>query len=85
MPLEHIAFEIPRLLDKTLEIFRASALEQGVSLSSWVDPGLPRVLYGDPLRLRQVKDTPFPDPEHTTCLCFTLHTHHHHHLLLLLW
>ena len=52
--LESVPFEPRRLLDELLALFQTSAGERAVSLGSQVAEDVPRVLLGDPTRLRQV-------------------------------
>ena len=54
MVLEAIPFDLPRLLEETLETLGVSARVKGLALSGAVDPALPRGFVGDPARLRQV-------------------------------
>lgn len=52
--LELIEFSLLPLIEGCAELLSASARERGLSLMTFVDPRLPRMLYGDPVRLRQV-------------------------------
>ncbi len=52
--LEEVPFNLPDLLNETLQIFIFKAKEKGLELSSNYHPDLPHWLEGDPLRLKQV-------------------------------
>ena len=54
MPLEAEPLRLRDLLDGVDALFRQQAEGKGVALSVELDPGLPEVLVGDALRLRQV-------------------------------
>lgn len=54
MHLEIIEFEPLALVEGVAELLVAKAREKGLSLMTYVDPHVPRVLRGDPVRLRQV-------------------------------
>ena len=51
--LDDVQFDISALIDDCLNIFRAKAEQQHVELISLVQPQVPRVISGDPTRLRQ--------------------------------
>lgn len=55
MPLECLPLKLPELLRHTLDLLQSSAVEKGAALSLSVADNLPPTLYGDPLRLRQVR------------------------------
>ena len=55
MTLEAAPLDLRRVVDKSLTLLRTSALERGVTLSADVGGDLAVTLYGDPLRLQQVR------------------------------
>lgn len=52
--LELIEFSVLPLVEGCAELLATSSRERGLSLMTFVDPAVPRVLQGDPVRLRQV-------------------------------
>jgi len=54
LDLEPVDFELAPLVEGTVAILSESAREKNLSLLTFVDPDLPRVVVGDPGRLRQV-------------------------------
>jgi len=52
--LEHVDFDLPRLLDDELALYRATAAATGIALAGEFDAALPARVIGDPTRLRQV-------------------------------
>jgi hypothetical protein len=52
--LERVAFDLRRLLDDELALYRATAAATGITLAGEFDPALPARVVGDPTRLRQV-------------------------------
>lgn len=54
MELENIPFDLQSLVDECLGIFSLKAQERKVNLYGGLSPETPRILYGDPTRLRQV-------------------------------
>lgn len=54
LSLEIIEYEPVRLVESIAEILAAQAAGKNVSLITYIDPSIPRVLRGDPIRLRQV-------------------------------
>jgi signal transduction histidine kinase/DNA-binding response OmpR family regulator len=52
--LEVIDFDLPTVVDETVEILAARAQEKGLELIPFVIPEVPRSLRGDPGRLRQL-------------------------------
>jgi len=54
LTLEHARFDLCELLDKVLETFGVRAYEKNLELSGRREPGVPAVLVGDSMRLRQV-------------------------------
>ncbi len=51
--LDDVQFDLNALIDDCLDIFRAKAEQQQVELISFMQPQVPRVVSGDPTRLRQ--------------------------------
>lgn len=51
--LDDVQFDLNALVDDCLSIFRAKAEQQNVELISFIQPQVPRVISGDPTRLRQ--------------------------------
>jgi signal transduction histidine kinase/CheY-like chemotaxis protein len=54
LELESTDYDLVTLVDQALEILTQSAREKGLRLAAVVDPAVPRLLRGDPVRLRQV-------------------------------
>jgi len=54
LELEHIAFDLPHLLDSTMSLLAVRARERRLELVADVAPDVPAQLRGDPTRLRQV-------------------------------
>ncbi|MDR2503057.1 MAG: Hpt domain-containing protein, partial [Deltaproteobacteria bacterium] len=52
--LENVSFQIQTLLENTLAQFDSDAQKKGILISVKIDPLVPPVLFGDPLRLGQV-------------------------------
>jgi len=52
--LEIIDFELAALIEDTVELLAAAAWGKKLALMSFVDPGIPYWLRGDPVRLRQI-------------------------------
>jgi len=52
--LEQVDFDLGRLLDDELALFRATATATGLKLEGEFDAALPRRVRGDPTRLRQI-------------------------------
>ncbi|HEY9715894.1 MAG TPA: PAS domain-containing protein, partial [Trichormus sp.] len=52
--LELIEFSLLPLVEGCAELLATASRERGLSLMTFVDPAVPRVLQGDPVRLRQV-------------------------------
>ncbi len=52
--LETLAFDLPSLLDRAENGIRDSATRKGLVLVREVDPDLPSLLKGDPIRLQQI-------------------------------
>ncbi|MBD9485516.1 response regulator [Pseudomonas sp. PDM14] len=51
--LDDVQFDLNALIDDCLDIFRAKAEQQKIELISFMQPQVPRVISGDPTRLRQ--------------------------------
>ncbi|HBX57291.1 hybrid sensor histidine kinase/response regulator [Pseudomonas sp. UBA2684] len=51
--LDDVQFDLNALIEDCLDIFRAKAEQQKVELISFMQPQVPRVISGDPTRLRQ--------------------------------
>jgi signal transduction histidine kinase len=54
LALEHIATPLREVADSVLQLMQSAASTQGVELSMEIAPDLPRAIYADPNRLRQV-------------------------------
>ena len=54
MTMEAVDFDLPALLADTLALFSAQASAKSIALTSRLEPGLPSLVVGDPLRVRQV-------------------------------
>jgi PAS domain S-box-containing protein len=54
LTLEHQPLDLRQLVQEVAAVFTAQVRAQGLQLSVGVDPGVPAVLMGDPMRLRQV-------------------------------
>ena len=54
LSLEEVPFDLNELITETVMIFAVPANEKGIRLVHSVDAGVPPVLKGDPVRLRQV-------------------------------
>ena len=52
--LEHIDFELQREVEEVAALLARHAHEKGLELASFVEPGTPSAVRGDPFRLRQV-------------------------------
>lgn len=52
--LDDVQFDLNAMIDDCLDIFRAKAEQQRVELISFMQPQVPRVVGGDPTRLRQI-------------------------------
>ncbi|MCY1511386.1 Sensor histidine kinase RcsC [compost metagenome] len=52
--LDEVSFDLGALIEDCLAIFRARAEQQKIELISFTQPQVPRVVCGDPARLRQV-------------------------------
>jgi signal transduction histidine kinase/CheY-like chemotaxis protein len=54
LTLEQIDVELPALIEETTTLFARAARRKGVELATLIDPEMPRLVRGDPTRLRQV-------------------------------
>ena len=54
LELEQVDFDLWEVVSRVLELARARATSKGLEIGSVLAEGLPRMLVGDPLRLRQV-------------------------------
>ncbi|MDZ4836080.1 MAG: response regulator [Candidatus Melainabacteria bacterium] len=54
LDLEPVTFELAPLIEGTAAILSESAREKKLSLMTYIDPELPRMVIGDPGRLRQI-------------------------------
>jgi two-component system sensor histidine kinase/response regulator len=54
LDLEEVGFNLPDLLESTVEVFAASAQHKGLEIVARIEPGVPAWVVGDPGRLRQI-------------------------------
>ncbi|MBF0302751.1 MAG: response regulator [Desulfamplus sp.] len=54
LELEHIEFNLPDIVQKTVFMTSNRASEKGISLSTKIDPDIPNIVVGDPVRIRQI-------------------------------
>lgn len=54
MELENIEFDLNELLENTIEIFTVDTYKKAIDLRYYIAPDVPRMLGGDPHKLRQV-------------------------------
>jgi PAS domain S-box-containing protein len=54
LELEHIVFELPVLVNETVQSMVWRANEVGLALSAHIDPAVAPIVVGDPSRLRQI-------------------------------
>lgn len=52
--IESIDFEVPQLIENLISIVIYKAREKGLKIEAFVDPDIPEVLIGDPLRISQI-------------------------------
>jgi two-component system sensor histidine kinase RpfC len=52
--IENTEFDLHQLINSTVDVFRYQASENGLRLTSYIDPSVPYALRGDPHHLRQV-------------------------------
>ncbi|GAB6039535.1 PAS domain-containing hybrid sensor histidine kinase/response regulator [Endothiovibrio diazotrophicus] len=54
LELEHIAFDLPEVIEDVLEVLGVRARDKHLELHARLDDGVPEVVMSDPVRLRQV-------------------------------
>jgi signal transduction histidine kinase/CheY-like chemotaxis protein len=54
LTLEQIDVALPTLVEETATLFAHAARRKSVAVTTLVDPALPRIICGDPTRLRQI-------------------------------
>jgi len=54
LELERIVFDLPALLEDAVRVAEPAAMTNGLSIGLRLDPGVPRLVLGDPTRLAQV-------------------------------
>ncbi len=54
LELEQIDFDIRELIDSIYDLFSGKASKKGITLTSRVEERIPRIVHGDPTRLRQI-------------------------------
>ncbi len=54
LDLENVEFEPRVVLEETVEILAGRIQQKGLEIATWVAPEIPRLMIGDPGRLRQV-------------------------------
>ena len=54
LELEHINFDLRELIDSIYDLFSGKASEKGLVLTSTIQEKIPRMIHGDPIRLRQI-------------------------------
>lgn len=54
LEIENIEFDLVSMVEGTCDILASAAHAKGISLMSFIDPGLPRRVIGDPERIRQI-------------------------------
>jgi CheY-like chemotaxis protein/HPt (histidine-containing phosphotransfer) domain-containing protein len=54
MELETIEFNLLELVEGCVELLSSTARDKGLALFTFVDPKIPKIVQGDPVRLRQV-------------------------------
>ena len=52
--VDHVSFDMIRLVDGVIELFAARAAAKQLHVSFFIDPEIPRLVVGDPARIRQV-------------------------------
>ena len=52
--LEHISFDLPRLVQSVATLMSGHATQKNIHLKTMIDPDIPRFIMGDPARLRQI-------------------------------
>ncbi len=54
LELDHVDFDLPRLVEETMQMLAVTVAGKSLALRSSIASDVPRVVSGDPLRLRQV-------------------------------
>jgi signal transduction histidine kinase/DNA-binding response OmpR family regulator len=54
MTVESTEFSLPSILEDSADILASKAYEKSLSLMTFIDPIIPEIVIGDPVRLRQV-------------------------------
>ncbi|MCU0445801.1 MAG: ATP-binding protein [Microscillaceae bacterium] len=54
LEIEHIDFDLLKLLEEVIEVLKITAQEKGLYLRLQLTKDIPRLVVGDPLRLRQI-------------------------------
>jgi len=54
LQLDHVGFRLRDALEDTMRVLAPRAHKKGIELACHIDPGVPDMLVGDPLRLRQI-------------------------------
>ncbi len=54
MELENVEFNLEDLVDECVSVFTLRSSDRKVPLISLIEPGIPRIIHGDPTRLRQI-------------------------------
>ena len=54
LDLEHVDFDLPRVLNGVVTLMSGHAAAKQITLKAAIDPNVPRYIIGDPIRLRQV-------------------------------
>ncbi len=54
LELEHINFDLRELIDSIYDLFSGKASKKGLVLTSGIQENIPRMIHGDPVRLRQI-------------------------------
>ncbi|MBF0258744.1 MAG: response regulator [Desulfamplus sp.] len=54
LELENIAFNLPDVVEKTVFMMNSRANEKGIALVTAIEPDIPEIVIGDPVRIRQI-------------------------------
>ena len=54
LAIEHLSFNLKKLIEQTLKIHIPNAKKKGLSINYYIDPSIPEYLMGAPNRIRQV-------------------------------